>query len=399
MSSLLSAVPSSSPPPQPRIDQEIDQIEKMDYQSHQSDNVVVQKEGEAVEAGIAVGMDDNSSDYFNSFPPGFRFRPFDHELIDHYLKKKVMKQPLPMNQIREVQLYNHNPQDLAEKYPPNGEKEWYFFTPRDRKYRNGNRPKRAAGNGYWKATGADTEIYSKGQLVGFRKALVFYIGKAPKGEKSNWIMHEFRVKESATNRTNRGPNDMMLDEWVLCRIYRKPDKSLRRVHNAEIQAEDVDILIENNDLCDVDDEDSGPANTPNNSNLSEMECNYSDMMGNYMGLINPSGEGENDFNHSLQYNLPLPNSESYHMFTGYGDFISSVEPISVNPPMYLVENYYQLSSLATGHAYCDYLDFKQENSYMLPQNDFSNKDYLDHFSSFPYIDEILPNTNEMGDHY
>lgn len=31
--------------------------------------------------------------------------------------------------------------------------------------------------------------------VGVKKALVFYRGKAPKGEKTNWIMHEYRLAE------------------------------------------------------------------------------------------------------------------------------------------------------------------------------------------------------------
>jgi hypothetical protein len=31
--------------------------------------------------------------------------------------------------------------------------EWYFFTPRDRKYPNGARPNRAAASGYWRQQG------------------------------------------------------------------------------------------------------------------------------------------------------------------------------------------------------------------------------------------------------
>lgn len=76
-----------------------------------------------------------------------------------------------------------------------GEKEWYFFSPRDRKYPNGSRPNRVAGSGYWKATGTDKVITTDGRKVGIKKALVFYIGKAPKGTKTNWIMHEYRLIE------------------------------------------------------------------------------------------------------------------------------------------------------------------------------------------------------------
>lgn len=85
-----------------------------------------------------------------------------------------------------------------------GEKEWYFFSPRDRKYPNGSRPNRAAGSGYWKATGADKPIGTP-RTVAIKKALVFYSGKAPKGTKTNWIMHEYRLAHpdrSATKKTN-----------------------------------------------------------------------------------------------------------------------------------------------------------------------------------------------------
>lgn len=82
-----------------------------------------------------------------------------------------------------------------------GDKEWYFFSPRDRKYPNGVRPNRAAASGYWKATGTDKTIVPKSSTgggggvgnIGVKKALVFYQGRPPKGIKTNWIMHEYRL--------------------------------------------------------------------------------------------------------------------------------------------------------------------------------------------------------------
>ncbi|GLJ44707.1 hypothetical protein SUGI_0939960 [Cryptomeria japonica] len=153
-------------------------------------------------------------------PPGFRFFPTDEELVVHYLSNKVVSRPLPAVVIGEVDLYKYDPWQLPEK-ALFGEKEWYFFTPRDRKYPNGSRPNRAAGSGYWKATGADKPITSCGgkKRVGVKKALVFYKGKAPKGCKTNWIMHEYRMTE--INLTVRKKGTLRLDDWVLCRIYNK----------------------------------------------------------------------------------------------------------------------------------------------------------------------------------
>jgi len=138
-------------------------------------------------------------------PPGFRFHPTDDELVNYYLCRRCAGLPLAAPVIAEVDLYKFDPWQLPEK-AAGGEKEWYFFSPRDRKYPNGSRPNRAAGTGYWKATGADKPVGSP-RPVAIKKALVFYAGKPPKGVKTNWIMHEYRLADvdrsaAARKRTN-----------------------------------------------------------------------------------------------------------------------------------------------------------------------------------------------------
>eukprot|EP00250_Pteridium_aquilinum_P035499 c9517_g1_i1 orf=135-1217(+) len=167
-------------------------------------------------------------------PPGFRFHPTDEELVIHYLKKKAASCPLPVPIITDIELYKFDPWELPGK-ASFGEHEWYFFSPRDRKYPNGARPNRAAASGYWKATGTDKPITSSGghttQKVGVKKALVFYRGRPPKGIKTNWIMHEYRltgegcVPRSTMSFSSR--KSLRLDDWVLCRIYKKNSHSAR----------------------------------------------------------------------------------------------------------------------------------------------------------------------------
>ncbi|KAJ4961748.1 hypothetical protein NE237_021658 [Protea cynaroides] len=150
-------------------------------------------------------------------PPGFRFHPTDEELISHYLSKKVIDSNFSPRAIGDVDLNKCEPWELPRKAKM-GEKEWYFFCVRDRKYPTGLRTNRATEAGYWKATGKDKEIFRRKILVGMKKTLVFYRGRAPKGEKTNWVMHEYRLegKYSHCNLPKTAKN-----EWVICRIFQK----------------------------------------------------------------------------------------------------------------------------------------------------------------------------------
>ncbi|KAM0848088.1 hypothetical protein ACQ4PT_054596 [Festuca glaucescens] len=173
------------------------------------------------EPAMAEGSGRRDAEAELNLPPGFRFHPTDEELVVHYLCRKVAAQPQPVHIIAEVDLYKFDPWDLPER-ALFGSREWYFFTPRDRKYPNGSRPNRSAGSGYWKATGADKPVASResgGRTVGIKKALVFYAGRAPRGVKTDWIMHEYRLAEADRAPGNKG--SLKLDEWVLCRLYKK----------------------------------------------------------------------------------------------------------------------------------------------------------------------------------
>ena len=96
--------------------------------------------------------------------------------------------------------------------------EWYFFSPRDRKYPNGLRPNRAAASGYWKATGTDKPSLSScgSKRIGVKKALVFYSGRPPKGAKTDWIMNEYRLVDTITT-SSRLKGSMRVSVLVSCK--------------------------------------------------------------------------------------------------------------------------------------------------------------------------------------
>ncbi|RWV81725.1 hypothetical protein GW17_00056828 [Ensete ventricosum] len=195
-------------------------------------------------------------DIESTLPPGFRFYPSDEELVCHYLYQKVTDgirtsegtmvevdlhacEPwelpgdsinlvfsflfsshiilgslkpmhciicwddllehellsLPLCKILGYLLSPNTPHDSLD-HCATAVDVWYFFSYRDRKYATGSRTNRATKSGFWKATGKDRTICDPRTqaMVGMRKTLVFYRGRAPNGVKSGWVMHEFRLE-------------------------------------------------------------------------------------------------------------------------------------------------------------------------------------------------------------
>ncbi|KAL0913356.1 hypothetical protein M5K25_016809 [Dendrobium thyrsiflorum] len=152
-----------------------------------------------------------------ALPPGFRFHPTDEELVAYYLKRKINGRKIELEIIPEVDLYKCEPWELPEKsFLPSKDLEWYFFSPRDRKYPNGSRTNRATRTGYWKATGKDRKVNSQKRGVGMKKTLVYYRGRAPHGSRTNWVMHEYRLDERECE-TASG----LQDAYALCRVFKK----------------------------------------------------------------------------------------------------------------------------------------------------------------------------------
>ncbi|TVU12886.1 hypothetical protein EJB05_46552, partial [Eragrostis curvula] len=136
----------------------------------------------------------------------------------------------PSDRLQEAQVRHHPhgaplpPRPLGPPVAGAAEaREWYFFVPRDGGRRHqqqhaggsGGRPSRTTERGFWKATGSDRAVRCAAdpkRLIGLKKTLVYYNGRAPRGTKTDWVMNEYRLPPG---------EDAAGEGVVLCKVYRK----------------------------------------------------------------------------------------------------------------------------------------------------------------------------------
>ncbi|KAF7850090.1 hypothetical protein BT93_L5875 [Corymbia citriodora subsp. variegata] len=185
----------------------------------------------------------------SQIPPGFRFHPTEEELLHYYLRKKMSHKKIDLDVIREVDLNKLEPWDIQErcKIGSAPQSDWYFFSHKDKKYPTGTRTNRATAVGFWKATGRDKIIYSSSSRIGLRKTLVFYKGRAPHGQKSDWIMHEYRLDEGSNSSVGSSLvcESSPEDGWVVCRVFRKKNhqRTIESPKSTSTSSMDTEMLM------------------------------------------------------------------------------------------------------------------------------------------------------------
>ncbi|KAK9072164.1 hypothetical protein SSX86_008596 [Deinandra increscens subsp. villosa] len=166
---------------------------------------------------VTVSKSKSPSSAGKLFPPGFRFHPTDEELVLYYLKRKICRRSLKPDIIGEVDVYKWDPEELpGQSKLKTGDRQWFFFSPRDRKYPNGGRSSRATMHGYWKATGKDRIIKRKSASAGIKKTLVYYQGRAPSGLRTDWVMHEYTLDEEELKRCSNAQ-----EHFALYKMFKK----------------------------------------------------------------------------------------------------------------------------------------------------------------------------------
>ncbi|XP_019184369.1 PREDICTED: NAC domain-containing protein 37-like [Ipomoea nil] len=136
-------------------------------------------------------------------PLGYRFYPTDEELINHFLRRKIEDPSFFTTDIEVVDL------NSSESGVHVGERKRFFFCRRDMimKYATGQI------QGFWESTGEDREIFKGKALIGMKETMIFYRGRAPSAERTNWVMHEYRLEDD--NLPQNAKNEWVIREFFL----------------------------------------------------------------------------------------------------------------------------------------------------------------------------------------
>ncbi|XP_022773807.1 NAC domain-containing protein 104-like [Durio zibethinus] len=179
---------------------------------------------------------------FNQLPPGFQFRPTDEELVLHFLYPRAMTLPAGHPSIiPELDIHLLHPWELDGKALLSGNQYFFFSQMMENRTRE---------NGYWKQLDIEEPIFSTGagKTVGVKKLFVFFIGEAPLGVETNWLMQEYHLCDWGSALTSyykkKGNKKFDCSKWVLCRVEESKRNAQSFSYNDEADGTELSCLDE-----------------------------------------------------------------------------------------------------------------------------------------------------------
>ncbi|CAL5213663.1 unnamed protein product [Lathyrus oleraceus] len=196
-----------------------------------------------------MGDTNNNNNNNVNLPPGFRFYPTDEELVVHFLHRKASLLPCHPDVIPDLDLYPFDPWQLQGRALEEGN-QWYYYSRRTQN--------RISNNGYWMPMGMDEQVVtsSSNKRVGMKKYYVFHIGQAPHGNKTNWIMQEYRLSDSSSSSSSRSSSKRKShpksehSRWVICRVYERDEDDDEDGDGTELSCLD-EVFLSLDDLDEV----------------------------------------------------------------------------------------------------------------------------------------------------
>nr|GMD33353.1 NAC domain-containing protein 90-like [Ipomoea batatas] len=160
-------------------------------------------------------------------PVGFRFYPTEEELVSFYLGNKLRGERPDIDLvIPVVNIYLHRPWELpqlAGVASYGDDEQWFYFMPGPENIARGGKPNRLTTEGYWKATGCPSLVFSiNNRVIGEKRTMVFYTGRAPNGTKTEWKINEYKAVHGEASASAPLSDLELRQEFSLCRLYKKP---------------------------------------------------------------------------------------------------------------------------------------------------------------------------------
>ncbi|URD96668.1 (No apical meristem) protein [Musa troglodytarum] len=146
-----------------------------------------------------------------SVPMDININSTDDEVV-LYLEGRKVGDPTPNNVITEVNPFGVEPWDSPAKI-------WYLYHSEGPRSPEGGCEIKVTRSGYWRPTD-DAKIYTGTSTIGRKTTLEFCKGKAPFGERTGWMMHEYQVEQHKLNGYIYSK-----DSSCLYRIFLQTDRS------------------------------------------------------------------------------------------------------------------------------------------------------------------------------